>query len=247
MDITFGGPISTAQTDSTTSTIRGGILFRSIRRTSDSVVISGPSLLVDEILRLTKAQTIAGLVVDKWAKKTNAFPVEGSAVSLFLAPSTTSSKFFGSTSVEPVYQSPRIGLELSHSSVKCSPTDPRVLFVARRYRYFIHPQILVANGRSQTFIGVYYQLREKFADGQRKALCNRIANLTGIKEPSVETYLSHYETGLSQGKLSAFVGPAGKGAASSVGTYLKMMGALDKFMLEARSSEGEGIATATGS
>ncbi|KAI1791055.1 hypothetical protein LXA43DRAFT_450246 [Ganoderma leucocontextum] len=54
--------------------VRGGALFRSVRRVSDRKVISGPSLLVDEVLRLSGAKEIAELVAVNWNSDISAFP-----------------------------------------------------------------------------------------------------------------------------------------------------------------------------
>ncbi|KAG6903603.1 hypothetical protein DXG01_016447, partial [Tephrocybe rancida] len=105
MDLTVGGPTKmtaspysdrpqasseAANSDSDKESTRGGALLRSLRRLSDNKVISGPSLLVDEILRLSSAADIPELVEQKWAKDTSAF---GSRpVSLFLRPRSPSSQ-----------------------------------------------------------------------------------------------------------------------------------------------------------
>ena len=54
--------------------VRGGALLRSARRVSDGKVISGPSLLVDEVLRLSGAREIAELVSINWTSDISAFP-----------------------------------------------------------------------------------------------------------------------------------------------------------------------------
>lgn len=51
LDVTFGGPGAV-----------GGILLRSMRRVSDGTLISGPSLLVDELLSTSSQPSIAALI-----------------------------------------------------------------------------------------------------------------------------------------------------------------------------------------
>ncbi|KAM5542461.1 hypothetical protein V8D89_003920 [Ganoderma adspersum] len=53
--------------------VRGGALLRSARRVSDGKVISGPSLLVDEVLRLSGAREIGELVAINWTSDISAF------------------------------------------------------------------------------------------------------------------------------------------------------------------------------
>ena len=97
------------------------------------------------------------------------------------------------------------------------------MFLPRPYRYFVHPHLLTANGRPQTFLGV---LRACLDAGME--LETELARITGLKEPTVKRYLADYRGGLDQGSLQAFVGPAGKGASSSLTTYLRMMGILER-------------------
>ncbi|KAG6844461.1 hypothetical protein H0H87_006744 [Tephrocybe sp. NHM501043] len=158
MDLTIGGPpetiaspyFSQPQPEVTVDrqiSIRGGALLRSLRRISDKKVISGPSLLVDEVLRLSKASSIPELVEQKWANDTSAFTTR--PTSLFLRPRPSSFQ-----QKPAVYRSPRIGLDLSHPGTTVSPAHPRVVFLSQRYRYFTHPHILTSKGRPQTFLGV---------------------------------------------------------------------------------------------
>ena len=242
VDLTFGGPVQSsyfaqdAKTATETGTARsadssprprGGILFRSLRRLSDGAVISGPSLLVDELLRVCGCASVAELVEEALAKDTSAFPSSASAnsnspkkCSISLRPRTPA------LAKKPtVYSSPRIGIELSHPGTTTVPTDSRILFVQKPYRFFAHPELLTANGRVQTFLGIYKLLSDAEILNENGVL-NEVSRLTGIKRPSVEKYAADFRLGKEDGEIGCFVGPAGKGASSSPSTYLKMMGTL---------------------
>ena len=211
---------------------KGGILLRTIRRVSDSKVISGPSLLVDEILRLSNASSISELVTRKWAGDLTAFPVPSSGTLpsdwLRLQPKTNTS----GASKPTVYRSPRIGLELSHSSTKNTITDPRVVYVSKPYRYFIHPNLLTSNGRAHTFLGVYRACRDsgRHDSNNDAGLLREVVELTGISERTVIKYLGDFKSGVDHGRLESFIGTAGKGVSASMPLFLKMMGTLERVL-----------------
>lgn len=227
MDLTIGSSSPETSTyfdnaESNQKSTRGGALLRSIRRVSDSKVISGPSLLVDEILRLSNAPDISELVEGKWKGDTSAF---GSRpTSLFLR-----SRASLSQQKPIVYRSPRIGLDLSHAGMTASPSHPRVVFLSRPYRYFSYPKLLTSKGRPQTFLGVLRFCMDTIYTGhdlKSKALHKEIIRITGLGEKTASRYLEYYRDGLDSGKLKNFVGVQGKGASSSPATYLRMMGTL---------------------
>ncbi|OCB87181.1 hypothetical protein A7U60_g5697 [Sanghuangporus baumii] len=234
MDLTFGGPVSSsyfardanAETDRTGSSPRprGGILFRSMRRLSDGAVISGPSLLVDELLRVCGCTSIAELVGEALAKDRSAFPSAATKApkkcSISLKPRTSAL-----TKKPTVYSSPRIGLDLSHPGTTTSPSDPRIVFIQKPYRFFMSPVLLTANGRPQTFLGIYNLISEAEILNESGVL-DEVSRLTGIKRVSVEKYAADFQQGKECGKIETFIGSAGKGASSSPSTYLKMMGTL---------------------
>ncbi|EJD01739.1 uncharacterized protein FOMMEDRAFT_90161, partial [Fomitiporia mediterranea MF3/22] len=231
VDLTFGGPVSSQSSkyfgherQSSGSDTRGGVLFRSMRRISDGAVISGPSLLVDELLRVCGCKNIADLVEDalendKFALSSNA-PASSKRASISIYPR---SSLQGRKPI--VYSSPRIGLDLSHPGTTPKPNDPRVVFVQKPYRFFMNPILLTANGRSQTFLGIYNLLSEAEILGE-KGVLDEVARLTGIKRDSVKKYTADLQLGKESGKVANFIGSAGKGASSSPSSYLKMMGTL---------------------
>jgi hypothetical protein len=219
----FRGQVSTSIPNNT----RGGILIRSLRRVSDGTVISGPSLIVDEVLRVCGAQSIAEMVQDKM-RSSLAFP-NTTVASPNEFTFTVKPKRDSRREKLTVYSSPRIGLDLSHKSTTASLTNPRVIFVQKHYRFFANPQLLTANGRAQTFVGIYCYLSDPIRSTLKvnsNAFCEELCRVTGLKRNTVDKYISELKWGREHGHLKSFVGPAGKGASSSPSTYLKMMGLL---------------------
>ncbi|GBE80193.1 hypothetical protein BKA93DRAFT_115715 [Sparassis latifolia] len=242
LDLTIGAPATPKSRFFTESTsqmldpplLRGGVLLRTLRRMSDSTIISGPSLLVDELLRVSEASNIAKLVTDKWSGDTSAFLISASSETrttclhlVHVQPSRTQSS-------ATIYRSPRIGLELSHPDITLErlATHPRVVYVAKPYRYFIRPHLLTANGRAQTFLGVYHACMDSKSFTQDSELCYTITRITGLKAPTVVKYLGEYNHGLAKGSLTAFIGAAGKGVSASPTRFLRMMGTLRKVSTE---------------
>ncbi|EEB92844.1 hypothetical protein MPER_08584 [Moniliophthora perniciosa FA553] len=236
LDLTFGGPVTTtvnsphfSQPENTTqnasdvSENHGGILLRSLRRIPDDTVISGPSLLVDEILRQCGSSRIVDVVDGCWKGDISAFRNEAEGDRMFWKEIPTSE--LGEIQI---YRSPRIGLDLSHPGTSPESSHPRVEFLGKRYRYFVQPNLLTANGRPQTFLGVLKHVAPPSEGGSRCLSRKRMTELTGITDQSVTNYLGYYLEGYDKGSLKGFVGPAGKGAGSSPATYLRMMGAVAK-------------------
>lgn len=251
MDLTFGAPLPTwvkskyfsseSETPSTSASssqparelLRGGILLRSVRqRGPGGKIISGPSLLVDRILAASDASSIEDLVQSKWEGNISAILVEEESrpTCLYLKEAPEDGK-----SPSKVYFSPRIGLDLSHPGTTgpaTLPLHPRIRFLPKLYRFFAHPNLLVANGRPQTFLGVLQSYLEASASVEavllKPSLSGDVARLTGLKESTVVRYLTDYKAGRKFGAefLKSVIGPKGKGAGSSPSTYLKMMGAI---------------------
>ncbi|KAF8484604.1 hypothetical protein DFH94DRAFT_689006 [Russula ochroleuca] len=229
LDLTIGTPNSPDSSNTQPVPVRGGILLRTLRRVSDSTVISGPSLLVDELLRTSGAADIPELVNEKWMGD----------ISAFRAPSTGDphsnpvTLFVGVKEEAPrappqMYKSPRIGLDLSHPSTRLDPSDRRVRYVSKPYRYFILPHLLTANGRGQTFLGVHDHCVNALQISKKPSLVGKITSLTGMQSQTVDKYLNTYREALASGELERFIGSRGKGASASPGTFLQLMGALQR-------------------
>ncbi|KIJ13363.1 hypothetical protein PAXINDRAFT_181369 [Paxillus involutus ATCC 200175] len=192
------------------------------------VVICGPSLLVDEVLRLSGASSIDDLVSRVWDQD----------IAALLPPRLERNTFMylrrvnrntSSSALPTVYRSPRIGLDLSNSETTDSITHPRVVFVGKLYRYFTRPELLVSKGRMQTFVGLYTTLRHSNGHTEDSLKLKReLCKIMGLKEQNVSKYLADYRSGYQDGELKSFVGPSGKGVCQSVSEYLKMMGTLHK-------------------
>ncbi|KAF8641302.1 hypothetical protein AX16_010081 [Volvariella volvacea WC 439] len=106
------------------------------------------------------------------------------------APSSSSPTPPAKTKDQPViHRSPRIGLELSHPGTKPSPTHPRVVYVQRPYRYFIHPDLLTANGRAHTFLGVLdWCVRDMFKEEIKGMEATTTTTPDGSKTKTVSLY-----------------------------------------------------------
>lgn len=253
MDLTFGAPLPnwvktkyfsseppTSSSPPVRELLRGGILLRSIRQIGPgSKIISGPSLLVDQILAASDASSIQELVENKWEGNISAIlSDEGSpSVCLYLK-GVEAEEYKAPTKV---YFSPRIGLDLSHPGTTgpdTLPLHPRIRFLPKLYRFFVYPNLLVANGRPQTFLGVlqsYLGLSSSVEAALLKpSLTRDIARLTGMKEHNVAKYLAEYKAGRKVGALflKSVIGSKGKGAGSSPLMYLKMMGAISTLEVE---------------
>ncbi|KAF8555576.1 hypothetical protein OG21DRAFT_1507589 [Imleria badia] len=227
LDVTVGGP-AVIQTPNSPVIIRGGALFRTVRRRTDNKMICGPSLLVDEILRLSGAPSIAHLVNTTWNGDISALspPTPARDTFMYLHNATRDP----SVGERPtVYRSPRVGLDLSNPDTTDSITHPRVVFVGKPYRYFTHPELLTSKGRVQTFIGLYTMLRESkgYAEDSME-LKKALRDILGLGEQNVSKYMADYRSGYQVGKLKSFIGRSGKGVCQSASEYLKMMGAVRK-------------------
>lgn len=270
--------------------LRGGILLRSARRVSDGKVISGPSLLVDEILRLSRASEILELVTVNWNGNISAFPPDPSSTlpnnphdnpstmylvrapaSITPSASTAASLSIPTTDKDAlvrgkrrIFLSPRIGLDISHPAVAaCTPSPlahPRTLYIAQPYRFYVCPHLLTANGRGQTFVGVYDAVVEKGHCEDDSELLGEVARLSGVKGVTAMKYLAEFRKGLDPGasegngnagagdgdsgdveaskELKEWIGPKGKTVTSSVMVWLKMIGTLRRVRAASKSAAG---------
>ncbi|TEB32158.1 hypothetical protein FA13DRAFT_1731905 [Coprinellus micaceus] len=171
LDLTIG---SSDSEPAPTSLLRGGVLLRSIRVLGTKPkVVSGPSLLVDEVLSLSGAKEIGDLYNDRWNGDTSAFPSKDSGASPPSYSMYLIRKDAGSTKgASAIYNSPRIGLDLSHPGTtgpSIRPLHSRIRFLPRSYRYFREPHLLTANGRIQTFVGVLQHCATQLTESKRKS------------------------------------------------------------------------------
>jgi len=238
VDITFGKPFkrneegSASSCDTPIRDIRGGILLRTIRRSSDKIVICGPSLVVDEILKQSGSSGLSDLVDNKWKKQSCVFPEEvnseSQTVRLYLEPRTPKDVLRSPT----LYKSPRIGLDLANANLFAD----RVKFIDRPYRFFLEPQLFKEKGRPQTFVGLLRQLKNE-ADPPSVEL---IAKIELITDSPYSKIISNYMEWYTYGWISAsgdggktiggYIGE--KGVCASPEMWMKMMGALERHKIE---------------
>ncbi|KAH9939367.1 uncharacterized protein BXZ73DRAFT_43968 [Epithele typhae] len=243
----------------TKDVLRGGILLRSARRLSDGHVINGPSVLVDNILRMCGAKNIEDLVRTHWQSDIHAFEPASAAKSGTGVPtgrlSTGKGKGKARARADPepaqgrIYRSPRIGLDISNATViafggpgigpasaahaSSAAWHPRVRFVGRPYRFFVSPSLYTLNGRGQTFVGVHDALISAgmYADGV--AFRGELVRLTGYMSSTVDKYFealhSSVKNGLKGEGMDEWVGPKGKTVHGSPSEWLKMIGTLKGF------------------
>ncbi|KAF8524451.1 hypothetical protein JB92DRAFT_2703719 [Gautieria morchelliformis] len=213
---------------------RGGILLRSMRSMDGSgIVTSGPSLLVDKILSITKSRNISGLVNAKLGGFISALsPTKDETAlgthpaKLYLAACSRTDK----THLPTIHRSPRVGLDLAHPSVAPQRNDLRIQYITKLYRHFVHPEWLKANGRCHTLIGILLErypaeptTNESF---DCPILMARLKKMTTLKHATLQKYIKDYTQGLTKRSLTEYVGSAGKGASSNPQTFMRMMGVL---------------------
>ncbi|KAG8997761.1 hypothetical protein FRB94_007483 [Tulasnella sp. JGI-2019a] len=227
LDLTSGGSFTTNDSQNGLAVdkhpVTGGILLRTLQRESDGKVISGPSLLVDEVIARSGASDLKDLVESKWAGDSSAFPfsapgAKNRVTSLFIVPHTPPH-----VGVLPeLFTSPRIGLDLSNASDSAA----RLEMVDKPYRFFIQPHLLTANGRAHTFFGIF-RAKKVTAKPPYTDLVSTIALLTGLSESATRRYIQFYLEGQDT-QVEAYVGTKGKGVSGSSEKMLKMLGALEK-------------------
>lgn len=215
----MGSPV--ACTTGVNGITAGGILLRSVKRIEDGNIISGPSLLVDEILHRFSADSISQLVSTLWNADLSAFDFgpdgkrEGPTLRIVRIPS------IHPRANAEIHTSPRIGLDLSNPEATAATDDPRVQFVGRLYRFFRWPAALRSNGRLQTFVGLLLE-----TSSEKHLYPARIAAIGGFQVKVVDTYLKFYKKGLLSSDVAPFIGTKGKGTSTSPRMYLSLIGTL---------------------
>lgn len=101
---------------------------------------------------------------------------------------------------------------------------PRTRFLSKRYRFFVEPGLLTANGRGHTLLGVHDDLRGQGLEEHKLAM--QLERMMGLKPTTMHKYLNEYRAGRTS-SLRPFVGAQGKGAGSSPVTFLRLLGCLD--------------------
>ena len=197
-------------------------------------VVSGPSLLVDSILKYSGAESIDELVGEHWSGDINAFPPDSDRPSVSLVPILPSDAN-GGQETSQIYCSPRIGLDLTNPTAAPLLSNPRVSFVQRRYRYFRLPTLLRTKGQAENFLGAMYHClkvsgwiiteldRDWATQFKKHSVIANIEKVTG--KPNAARWLKAFEAG-AQIKADRFCGAAGKTSKAGAEHILSMYGAI---------------------
>ncbi|KAJ8654473.1 hypothetical protein O0I10_009914 [Lichtheimia ornata] len=156
VDITVGKAINNST---------GGLLIRAVEDKETGRVIEGPSLLVDEILLGLGGLKTADLADEHW----DCWTQENR---LYLKKKATPYS-------QPVHQSCRVGLRLSHHNL-----TTRLQYVGRPYRYVMKPWLL-KKGRVWTLFGLM----------EEKLTIEEMVRLTLMKKTLMPKYKSEYDIG----------------------------------------------------
>lgn len=145
----------------------GGILIRGVQKlTAPRILIDGPSLVVDHILKLCGTATIPDLV----SKMTGLSACDGNNI-IRVEPATTQG-------TRTVYSSARVGLSLK------DPSHNRINYISRFYRFFTHPK--------ETKKGKPLMVMSLTVQGKSE---HEIHLLTGTPKGTLAKYIDSYRQG----------------------------------------------------
>jgi hypothetical protein len=148
----------------------GGILIRGIQKlTAPRVIVDGPSLVVDHILKTCGVATIPELVAQM-----NGLAVCDMTNLIHLAPAKK-------CGTRTVHSSARVGLTLKDFS------HDRVNYIARFYRFFTHPKD-TKKGKPLMVLALHVQGKQE----------HEIHLLTGTPKGTVAKYIDSYAQGSSK-------------------------------------------------
>jgi hypothetical protein len=167
LDLTFGD-----------GTLYCGVLFRGLEM-ADGSFIDGPSLLVDHLLKLTRAATVG--VLDSMIGDRLAWDVNNP---VFLEDLET-------PRTQPLFRSGRVGLTLKNARNKPEATR----YILRPYRYLTEPR-RTAKGKLLLVLALY-------ARGDSVA---EIVEATGTPRKSVQQYIDDFEKGRGASDFAAYLG-----------------------------------------
>lgn len=159
-------------------TLYGGVLFRGLEM-ADGTLIDGPSLLVDHLLKLTRAATVA--VLDSMIAGRLAWDASNP---IFLEDLET-------PRTQPLFRSGRVGLTLKNARNKPEATR----YILRPYRYLTEPR-RAAKGKLLLVLALH-------AGGHSVA---EIVQATGCPRKSVQRYIEDFETGRGASDFAAYLG-----------------------------------------
>jgi len=166
VDVTFGD-----------GTARGGILIRGVER-PDGTFIDGPSLLVDHVLRLSGAESVAAL--DRKIAERLAWD-----------PSCPLHFEEMDPAAKGILACARVGLSLR----RARPGTTMSAFLTRPYRFLTEPAA-IAKGKPQMVLALH-----RLGRGPEE-----IRRVTNTPARSIATYVAEYETGLRSGRFEDYFG-----------------------------------------
>jgi hypothetical protein len=173
LDLTFGD-----------GTMHGGVLLRGLE-TEDGTLIDGPSLLVDHLLKLTKAASVR--VLDSMIANRAAWD----------ASSPVRLEDTDSARTQPLFRCGRVGLTLKNARNKPAATR----FILKPYRYLSEPR-KTAKGKPLMVLAMH----------ARGAGVEEIVKATGCPRKSVERYVADFEVGRGRSDFAAYIGTELKSA-----------------------------------
>jgi len=172
-----GGTYKGADVSFGDGTARAGILFRSLE-SPDRVLIDGPSLLVDHLLRLSGKQSVAEL-----HEAIGNRPAWEPTSPLHLAESSNLGR--------QILACARVGLSLRRA--RANSAMPA--YFTRPYRFLSKPAD-VAKGKVQMVLGLHRTGRAP----------DEIRRITGCPTRTIRAYIAEYETGLVAGQFEDYFG-----------------------------------------
>jgi hypothetical protein len=167
LDLTFGD-----------GTLYGGVLFRGLE-TADGKLIDGPSLLVDQLLTLTKAATVR--VLDSMIGTRVAWDTSNPLTLEDAEPPRT----------QPLFRSGRVGLTLKNARNKPEATR----YILRPYRYLTEPR-KTAKGKVLMVLAMH----------ARGIEVEEIHQATSCSRKSVQRYIDDFEKGRCASDFAAYLG-----------------------------------------
>jgi len=167
LDLTFGD-----------GTMHGGVLLRGLE-TEDGTLIDGPSLLVDHLLKLTKAASVR--VLDSMIANRAAWD----------ASSPVRLEDTDSARTQPLFRCGRVGLTLKNARNKPAATR----FILKPYRYLSEPR-RISKGKLHVVIAMH----------ARGILPSEIRDRTGCPTGAIERWVTDYQEGITESDFTPYFG-----------------------------------------
>ncbi|PRP85083.1 hypothetical protein PROFUN_07267 [Planoprotostelium fungivorum] len=156
----------------------GGILIRSVQALQDGKIICGPSLSVDHLLSVCKAEDIKTLVNEKMQGDISVFPSEDKSNILVLEDSNNT------FDKKPVYRSGRVGLHMTKKVATDDDKTAQMDFVFKNYRYFCEAKKISKGNHYASTALLWRGMSPK-----------EIANILPTKLTTIEKYRDLFEEG----------------------------------------------------